>query len=673
MKKVVMIFTVMMFLFGVASADIVLQEQPKDLYNMGDVLDLPVKVTTLADINSFFIATLICNGIETEMHREYVVLSAGEERSIQSSMPLKKSFVQRKGNCKVKMYVGTETLLTEEFRISDLIVVSADASKKTFNPGDSIIIEGEAKQENGEYVEGFIDVEITIGNASSTLHVSDTVKKGYFYLNTILPEDIKAGEYVVLLNVYEKEDSANITNRGSLEYNININQVPKEVVVQFDTQEVEPGTELVVRALLNDQSGENIPTTAIISIKNSRNKVMFQQEVNTGEDVKYAIDYDEYAANWTVVAVSNKMTATSYFNIIEKSAINTEIINGTLIITNMGNIPYNESVLVKIGNETMELNTSLGVGKSVEYLLTAPDGEYGIEISANGENQVIEGVLLTGNAINIQQAGGAVYLLTHPISLIFIVLVIAGFVYYLRKKGLTKIILGKLPRRKAKNLVKPEAVKDSKSLFNIHNRADMSLSIQGTKHKSVLMTLHIKNLKEFHNRSKKLVPAEGSAVGEIQKAIRMAELHKAFIYENDENLFFIFTPLITKTFDNLDTALEVALELEKSLDKYNRLAKQKIDFGIALKEGEIVDKKEGDKIIFMGIGDIMTSSRKVANLAKDKILLSKDASDKLARKIKTEKEIHGKTVAYKISEVKHYRDSKKFIQNFVKNFEKDKD
>ena len=79
---------------------------------------------------------------------------------------------------------------------------------------------------------------------------------------------MKAGEHIVTIKVYEKEEGVeNTTNNGYVEYAINIKQIPTNLEIAFENKELEPGTTLNVKAILHDQTGENIPSTAIITIK----------------------------------------------------------------------------------------------------------------------------------------------------------------------------------------------------------------------------------------------------------------------------------------------------------------------------------------------------------------------------------------------------------------------
>ena len=187
MKKVLIIMIISIFLISLASAEIIFTQQPKELYNFGDVVNLPLKITTLSDIQKFFTLNLICNGIDTEIHKEYITLKAGDEKSITPSVPITKLFITTSGSCKLKSTLGSEFVLTNEFKISDIINVKVTSEQKEFSPGENIAINGEAVKENEEMVNGFIEAKVLSGDGSAEIDYTDTVNNGYISLNMSLP------------------------------------------------------------------------------------------------------------------------------------------------------------------------------------------------------------------------------------------------------------------------------------------------------------------------------------------------------------------------------------------------------------------------------------------------------------------------------------------------------
>ncbi len=70
-------------------------------------------------------------------------------------------------------------------------------------------------KENGDVANGFISLEMTMGEGREKISQAETVNTGYFLINVSLPKNIKAGAYSILLSAYEKDSSEETTNIGS--------------------------------------------------------------------------------------------------------------------------------------------------------------------------------------------------------------------------------------------------------------------------------------------------------------------------------------------------------------------------------------------------------------------------------------------------------------------------
>ncbi len=654
-------------LISLASADIIIIQQPKKLYNLDEVIILPLKITTSAVIDNFLSLKLICDGKQTEIHKQYISLSAGEEKELSPSIPLTENLIGRPvGTCRIKSTLGEDYVLTNEFDVSNLIEIEMKTEKKEFAPEEEIIIEGRAKKESGNLAEGFIKLSITHENLPESIEILDTVNLGYFFINFSLPKETKAGPYTVRLDVYEKEEGAkgNITNKGFLDYNILVTQVPTSLEIAFESPEVEPGANLKAKAILRDQTGEKIDSRAVIKIKDKEGNILKQEEKKTEEFMEFAIPYNEPPAEWKVVAVSGELTSEAAFSIKEKEKIKTELINKTLIITNIGNIPYSKIIVVKIGNETRELNISLDVDETRKYTLKAPDGEYKIEVIENGKSIGTGMAVLTGKKVDVKEASGAVSLMRYPIVWIFITSVL-GFVFFMiLRKGYKRSFFGyirtrKKERKKTNSNIKKEPIINSK------NMAEFSLSLKGERQDASIVCLKIKNKKEIESNT------EG--VKETMKKIaEIAEKNKAFVYENQDNFFFILAPVSTRTFKNEKTAVKIAQEIKRVLSEHNRIFKQKVDFGISLNYGEIVAKSDvkSNVLKFMSVGGAIIKSKKIASLSEGEIYLSGKIKDRLISDVKTEKhEING-VEFYTIKDIRDREHHRKFINDFINRLEK---
>jgi len=658
-----MILVVCVVLFSsLVSAEIIINQEPKNLYNLGDTINLPIKIATLIDISSPLELNLICNGIETEVYKEYIVLSAGEEVERNPAIPLVMSFIGRSsGTCKIKLILGgEEPLLTNEFTISNYINVNVKSEKTEFSPEGSIEIEGDAIKENGDLVNGVVEIEMV---GQEVIEIMDTVKNGYFYIDFLIPPETAAGQYSLNINVYEKDANGEVTSQGFADYSISITQISTSLEIAFENQEVEPGTDLKVKAILHDQTGEKIKSNAILTIKNDKGKILEEVEKSTDEFLEFPIKYNELSSEWTVAAVSGELTTETTFKIIEKEDVRIELINKTIILTNIGNVPYDNNVLIKIGEESININASLGIDKTQKYSLSAPDGEYEVEVTIDGESRFSGMAILTGKRIDVKESSrGLVSLVKYPFVWIFIIAVLGFVTFIIFKKGYKKNFIGYInSKRKKKD--KEVVISKKKLMINIKNKAELSLSIKGDKQNISLVCLKIKNLEDIKSE-------KGNAKETLQKIIDIAEENKAFIYQNHNELFFLLSPLKTKTFNNETAAIKIAQEIKEILTEHNKLFKQKIDFGISLNYGTIVAKSEKDSLKFMSMGTLITTAKKISSLSKGEVYLGEKMNLKLRPNIKTEKQDVGKVPVYTIKEIRDKEKHRKFIGEFMKRMEK---
>ena len=261
--------------------------------------------------------------------------------------------------------------------------------------------------------------------------------------------------------------------------------------------------------------------------------------------------------------------------------------------------------------------------------------------------------------------------MTRPAVWIFIIIVLGFIVFMVLRKGYKKSFFGKIHFKKKDKKVNEawenrEKQNNKQIPFETKNPAILSLSMKGEKQPSSILSLKLKNIDE-------LTSEEGNAKETLQKIINLAEEKKAAIYQTQGNLFFIFMPIKTKTFKNEKTILELSQKIKAQLKHHNKLFKQKIDYGISLNYGNLIAKQEKDKIYFMSTGNLISFAKKVSDISKGEILLDEKMKEKLSQNVKVEKFEENKITFYRIKEIKNPEDNKKFINNFIKRLESEKE
>ena len=649
------------FLINSISADIIIQENPSGLYNLGDIISVPVKITSLTEAGEIFLINLICNGAEKELHRQYMLIPAGGETEINQPIPLVKSFIGNlTGNCRMRYSFGSEIRLTSEFIISDLINVEITSQGKEFSPRQEITIEGQAKKENSGFVNGFVDLEFLQGNESKNIFASDTVRNGLFIIKFSLPKETASGQYLLKINAYEKDSKGEITNNGFADYNVFVKQVPTNLEIFIENTEVNPGEIMKAKTVLHDQTGQQMSLASTITVLNDKGKIIEQREIATDELLEVIIPSNQLPSEWTIKASSNDLSSEATFNVKAVEGIKTEIIDKTLIITNTGNIPYNKIVLVKIGDQPLNIEVMLDVGESQKYTLSAPDGEYQVDVVIDGQSNVNEGVLLTGKAVDVRESG--MNLENNTLIWIIVILVLAFFGTRLFRRWRGKSFFGYLPSGNAGS-GKKEVIQLRKTSVITRNKAELQLSIKGDQQDISLVCLRIKNID-------RLKESKTDYEQVLQNIVNEAESQKAYIYGAQENIFFIYAPSKTKTFRNERTAMDLAQKMFDIVSSYNKLAKEKIIAGISVNYGTIIAASDQNVLKFMSLGTLMNSSKKLSSVAGDEVLLSERIRDKLGGEIKTQKKEISGTTAYTVREVRDDERSKEFIRRFMDRMDK---
>lgn len=661
-KKSIFLVLMMVFFMSSVSAEIIINQQPFQVYNLGDIWSIPVTAKPVTSFSGNFFMDLICNGRALNFYKKPVSFNANEEKKIDDALLILARDIigDLKGTCRIKIYFGTENVVSNEFKISNKIIVSLKTQGLEFNPGEAIYLEGEALKENGKPVNGFVEVNFVQKNSTANSTYLGTVNNGFFSVNFATPKETEAGSYLLNIMAYEKSSSEEITNNGSLDSIIKIKQVPTTLEIVFENKSVQPGKSLRVKTILHDQTGEKIPSTAILTIKDHNNKILEQTEKQTGEFLEYPVEYNQKPETWSVFGVSNRLSAESEFKISEKEDARIEVINKTLIVTNTGNIPYNETLLIKIGNNSVNVPVYLEVDETKKFLITAPDGRYNVQVINNGLSQISENLALTGKAIDVKEAYQGFFRKGLSLAWIFVIFVLALVTGIIFRKGYRKSFIGYIISKKKGNDVEKMS---KNSVMEIRNRANMSLSMKGEKKSTVLLCLKIKNFSSLDKKDTSLAET-------LQKITSFAESQKAYIYESRENLFFIFSPIVTRTFKNSRSAIKTAQEIHRIIRDHNKLFKQKIEFGLGIETGEVLAKIQNNEMQFLAFGNIMNSVKKLASLSTGEPFVGEKAKTSSEENVKFEKKRVDNTDIYTVKDVRE-KPSGKFIDELVKRIERD--
>ncbi len=645
MKKsfVIGVFAILMlFMVSAVSADVIIG-QIDSFYHLGDKLNVSVTVSPLTNNQDFLSVKMICvsfgNNVtsenftidsnstgyqqsEMEIFRVPMNPKSGESETKDFSLKLDKMLIgDLRGLCSLRANYGAEEANSAEFEISNKLDVTSDISGVSFNPLDSFSIRGTAYRQKGGSANGFVDVKVVERNMTLGGIVSD----GLYEVNFSVPNDMKSGDYNVNIWVYEKDSNGDVINEGFSDESFNVKQVIKKLELNIDSQSVVPGNEFKFTPSLYDQVGDLISDDIIVDVYTPDNSVFLEKLFKAGQEQSIKIDSNYTSGYWNIEARVGDIKTNKLFLVEDLEIASFVLENNTLVIKNIGNVRYAKPVEIMIGGKSEVRELDLGLGEEKRFKLSAPDGNYDIEVNDGSTPQNLGNTFLTGNAIRVGDLGliGTIQDKLYIIIwfIVFVILgIIALFVY-------RRFVKGRM-LNPAHKMITPVRV-DSEKSGEIGSGQSLDA---GRREECAVATLKIRNMRNIESMS------NDPRLSVIDHALLRAKEAGAKIYVSGDNRIIIFAPVMTKQADNNNLAIRTAKYMGSVFNAYNSKTDRKIDFGIGVNTGEMIIERKDGKFAFTAVGNTIQLAKRVAESSKGDVLISKTARDKVAGKVKTQKD-----------------------------------
>ncbi len=201
-----------------------------------------------------------------------------------------------------------------------------------------------------------------------------------------------------------------------------------------------PGEDINFKIILYDDNLNIMDGKVDFQILDFFSSVVQEGKADSGKFVIFKLPENAERGPWAVRANYNDASAERLFNVGELEKAEIKLEGDNLVITNVGNVPYEKPILIYIGEHHETALVSLVIGQTKRIRLTAPPGEYTIKVNDGTEDNIFEatGVTLTGNVVGIESVIERGFWKRYPlVSLFLIVLggaVLAVFVLKIRKK-----------------------------------------------------------------------------------------------------------------------------------------------------------------------------------------------------------------------------------------------
>lgn len=668
-----LMLVVILLVVSSVSAEIIIS-QTQQVYSLGDTLNINVNVGTLKP--GYLDLNLVCNSQNINLYHNVPDLQ---------SITIKRELIPLyigdvSGTCYLSSVYGTDTKQSENFEISSAANIDLLLQNLSVLAGEPITLKGKVTLANGQTMgagqDAFIDVSL------NDIASSSTVRNGDFVVSLTIPPTLKKGDYSLQINVHDVDADNNILNHGEITAPIRVNQVPSVIEIALDKTSIKPGENVSIIPFLHDKAGELYNQDLLMQITDSLKNTVFQGVVSANQEFIFKTN-TSYAPGETLIVIQkNNLTSSKPINVAELKLLDVNILNGTMTVTNIGNVAYIGIIEISVDNEKVLKDISLGIGESKEYLVSAPDGTHEVSLKDDQTQFFNQNVPLTGNAIAIDEKVGT-FFKNYPIIWVFIAALIIGLIYAMYKKNKYgkvfflptsqrtpyKGIEFKMKDRKNENvgieIARPKTIsvgsmmdnkKHENEKINIRGdirNAEASSDLHGQKQPVVVIALKIKN------------PLIGIANDNVKKALEYAYHRKAVTSSSGNSVIAILSPLLTKTFKNEDTAIKIAQDIEGVLKEHNRRFKDKILFGIGVNSGELINKIDDNILKFTSIDKTIPLAKKIAELSDGEVLLSSAVHSKTLSSTKTEKNpSSGSIDTFRIKRIVDNEEAKKFIERF---------
>ncbi len=651
MRDKILIGALLLFvLASYASAEIIIS-QPRTVYNLGDTLDVSANIRAAGSMNDFVEMRLVCGNSSKVFYLSPVSLSAGQEEKVDRKLVLSDSFLEgMEDKCVISAVYDSEKYTSQIFKISRKIIVSIGTDRVSVNPNENVAIKGNAVKENSRGAEGFMEFAVE----GAEIKMISPVVGGKINMNFSFPDDIRSGVYKVKARVYEKSGDA-VTNEGEGEVVLGVKQEPRRMEIIPDKQSVIPGESLKFKTAVYDQAGDGIAGDVSLAVNDASGNLFLNKIAKSGEETEINFKEDSLFGSWTINSEGFGLAAEKNIVVEQLEKAKFEVLNNTLRITNVGNVPYKKAIQVEIGQEVKVIEMNLDLGGSKMLKLTG-DGSYDISVSDGIDSAVFNGIGLTGGAIGVNEfRGGLSVLNKYPIVWLFLILVFGLFVFAMSQRVIKKKYYGYTPNEERGLPKIAEAIKNE-GFVNISRKvhdAEPSLVVHGNKEDAGILVLKLKNYSELAKNKE--------ALKNVEMTMENIFEHRGTVSRTNETFTGIFAPSVTKTFKNDLAAVQAASAIAVHLNEHNKKFSQKLAYGIGINSGEIATNIENGKLKFAALGNSINLARKIAEIAQNGVLISGNTNKKIMNEVKTLKQGE----FYSISRIIEREQNKQFINKFV--------
>ena len=339
-KRFLLLF--ILFLIPIAYAKLSITSDVKNFYNLGDSISSSVSIIAEKDISGVLKLVLNCNNQSFDYYTSPIELKANQQKSIE--VPDKKISSLMSGSCIIDAVLNSDTnelidsTSSKSFSVTNSIEVIFTLNKKTFLPGEKLIISGEIKPSFNDEIKS-ANMQLKLDD----IHITIALKSLKFNYETTLAKTIKSKEQNVEIILNDS-----FGNNGNNKDGFYVNPVQSKLELSLNYTSFLPEEIIDIKPLLHDQANDLIAENTLVEISKGMKKIFSEETI---EGIKFTIPKYSSPGMYRITVKSSKLKTEARFNVEEEKALDGYLDGQFLILTNIGNVNYYDLVAISFAGE----------------------------------------------------------------------------------------------------------------------------------------------------------------------------------------------------------------------------------------------------------------------------------------------------------------------------------
>ena len=263
-----------------------------------------------------------------------------------------------------------------EFTLISKIDVNAHSVKVHYLPKEKVKISGTASVLGGKLKNGIVYVTMDENKYETNL------RGGNFDLDFLLLNVIESGKHDVEVKV--EDESGNF---GLYSFSIIVDPIPTKIIIVADKEAINPGEKISIRAFLRDQAAMDIDESITLKVVNDKDEEYYDSVKNTGEEAIVTLAEDVVPGNYFIRGSFGDIEGEKLFIVGEVELLNYVMDGQILVVTNVGNIPYEGPLQIEMSGSgktssiSRKLNLGVGQEERIDLGVDRATAEYDVLVN----------------------------------------------------------------------------------------------------------------------------------------------------------------------------------------------------------------------------------------------------------------------------------------------------